>query len=196
MRKGNKSKQLKNPQPFRKWIFVFSLIFNYSSLKSSNKWVTWLDLFGSEFGCLSSTIFTIFVLLLHFWEAFTNDTNDHTNPHNNNKQSTTNWPFRNQTFWVTPLAMATFTQSITQINTLTIIHNNTKSTNGSSSRREHNLVIHPLKEILKSHKNGPPIAISITSPDFHNIHENKNPTLFPFAFTTGNKNKQNAKTAS
>ena len=75
-----------------------------------------------------------------------------------------------------------------------MIHNNTKSTNGSSSRKAHNLVIQPLKEILKFHKNNPTIAIKITNVDFHNIDENKkNQTFSPLASITGNKNKQNDK---
>ncbi|MBO7095023.1 hypothetical protein J6V86_02365 [bacterium] len=85
--------------------------------------------------------------------------------------------------------------SKTHINTLTITHNNMKSTNGSSSRKAHNLVIHPLKEMLKFHKNNHIIASNITIQDFHNIPENKNLTPSPFASTIGNKNKQNAKTA-
>ncbi|MBO7505713.1 hypothetical protein J6T66_06425 [bacterium] len=81
------------------------------------------------------------------------------------------------------------------MNTLTIIHNNTKSTNGSSSRKAHNFVIHPLKDILKFHKNNPIIASNITNHDFHNIPESRNLTPIPLASTTGNRNKQNAKIA-
>jgi hypothetical protein len=86
-----------------------------------------------------------------------------------------------------------FAQSITHINTLTIIHNNTKSTNGSSSRKAHNLVIQPLKDMLKFHRNNPIIAIKITNEDFHNIQENKNQTFSPLASIIGKKKKQKAK---
>ena len=91
--------------------------------------------------------------------------------------------------------MAILAQSNTHINTLTTTHNNIKSTSGSSSRKAHNLVIQPLKEMLKFHKNNPTIAINITNQDFHNIPDNKNLTPSPFALTIGKRNKQNAKTA-
>ncbi len=120
---------------------------------------------------------------------------DQTNHQSNNNPSISTCPFIIQTFWVTPLAIAIFDQSNTHINTLTTIHNNTKSTNGSSSRKAHNLVIHPLKEILKFHKNNPTIASNITNHDFHNIPESKNLTPSPFALTTGKRNKQKVKTA-
>jgi len=120
---------------------------------------------------------------------------DQINHQSNNNQSIATCPFMIEIFWVTPLAAAIFHQSNTHINTLTTIHNNTKSTNGSSSRKAHNLVIHPLNEILKFHENNPIIASSITNPDFHNIPERKNLTPFPFAFTTGKRNKQNVKIA-
>ena len=194
-KKGNK------PKSFKKIHFHFEVDFHYfkfnsyfSLCKSSNKWVFWVDLYVSTLWWFSSTIFTIFVLLLDFWDIFRKDINDHTNHHNNNNPSIANWPFKNQIFWVTPLTTATFAQSITHMNTLTIIHNNTKSTNGSSSRKAHNLVIQPLNEILKFHKNNPIIAIKITNVDFHNIDENKkNRTFSPLATITGNTNKQKAK---
>lgn len=78
--------------------------------------------------------------------------------------------------------------------TLAIIHSNKKSTNGSSSRKAHNLVIQPLKDILKFHKNSHIIAINITNVDFHNIFPNKkNQTLDPFASITGKNNRQKVK---
>ena len=120
---------------------------------------------------------------------------DQTNHHNNNNPSIATCQFKIQTFCVTPLIIAILAQSNTHINTLTTTHNNIKSTNGSSSRNAHNLVIHPLKEMLKFHKNNPIIASNITNQDFHNIHESKNLTPFPFASTTGKRNKQKAKTA-
>jgi hypothetical protein len=120
---------------------------------------------------------------------------DQTNHHNNNNPSISTCQLIIQIFCVTPLAIAIFDQSNTHINTLTIIHNNTKSTNGSSSRKAHNFVIHPLKEILKFHKNNPTIASNITNHDFHSIPESKNLTPLPLAFTTGKRNKQNVKTA-
>ena len=120
---------------------------------------------------------------------------DQTSHHNNSNPSRSICPLIIQTFCVTPLIIAILAQSNTHINTLTIIHNNTKSTNGSSSRKAHNLVIHHLKEILRFHKNNPIIANNITNHDFHSIQESKNLTQFQFASTTGNKNKQNAKIA-
>ena len=71
--------------------------------------------------------------------------------------------------------------------------NNKKSTNGSSSRKEHNFVIHVLKDTLKFHKNNPIIAITITKDDFHNIDEKKNRYLLQFASIIGKKNKQKVK---
>jgi len=120
---------------------------------------------------------------------------DQTNHQSNNNPSIRTCQVIIEIFWVTPLAIDIFAQSNTHINTLTIIHNNTKSTNGSSSRKAHNLVIQPLKEILKFHKNNPATASNITNPDFHNIPESKNLTPSPFALTTGKRNKQNVKTA-
>ena len=122
--------------------------------------------------------------------------NDQTNHQSNNNQLTIIHELDKDTLVVIACTLTIFAQSITHINTLTIIHNNTKSTNGSSSRKAHNLVIHPLKEILKFHKNSPTIASNITNPDFHNIHENKNQTPFPSTFTTGKRtNKQSARIA-
>lgn len=137
----------------------------------------------------------ILVLFVDFDEDFRKDTKLHTNHPSNSNQSIRTWPFINQIFWVTPLANETFTQSITHINTLTIIHKSKKSTNGSSSRNAHSWVIQFLKDILKFRQNNPTIAIKITNEDFRNIHENRNQTLDPFAFTTGKKNKQKHKTA-
>lgn len=142
----------------------------------------------------SSTIFTILVFLFDLLEIFQREIKLQTNHPNNNIPSIATRPLNNEIFCVTPLAIAIPAQSITHINTLAIIHNNKKSTNGSSSRKAHNLIIQPLKDILKFHKNNPTIAINITNPDFHNIHENKNLTPLPFAFTTGNKNKKKVKT--
>ena len=76
-----------------------------------------------------------------------------------------------------------------------MIHSSTKSTNGSSSRKAHNFVIHPLKEMLKFHKNNPIIASNITNQDFHKIPESRNLIPFPLASTIGNKNKQKARIA-
>ena len=103
-------------------------------------------------------------------------------------------PLNKEIFWVIPLSKAIPAQSITHINTLAIIHNNKKSTNGSSSRNAHNFVIQPLNDMLKFHKNNPTIAINITNPDLNNIPESKNLTQLPFALTTGNKNKKKVKT--
>lgn len=121
---------------------------------------------------------------------------DQTNHQNNNNQLITNQAPDNSILEVISFALAMLAQSITHINTLTTTHNNIKSTNGSSSRKAHNLVIHPLKEILKFHKNNPTIASNITNHDLHNSLENKKLTQFSSTFTIGKRtNKQNAKTA-
>jgi len=121
---------------------------------------------------------------------------DRANHQSNNNQLTTNQAPDNSILEVISFAPAMLAQSITHMNTLTIIHNNTKSTNGSSSRKAHNLVIHPLKDMLKFHKNKHTIASNITNHDFHNSLENKKLTPFSSTLTIGKRtNKQKAKTA-
>ena len=120
---------------------------------------------------------------------------DQTNHQSNNNQLISNQTPDNSILEVIAFSPAIPAQSITHINTLTIIHNNTKSTNGSSSRKAHNLVIRHLKEILKFHRNNPAIAINITNHDFHSIPENKNLIPSPFALIIGKTNKQKVKTA-
>ena len=140
-------------------------------------------------------MFTILVLLLVFCHIFRKDIKDQTNHQSNNNQLTIIHTLDNFTLVVIASAFTILAQSITHINTLTITHNNTKSTNGSSSRKAHNLVIHPLKDILKFHKNNPTIANNITNQDFHNNHENKNLTPLSSTFTIGKMtNKESANT--
>ena len=120
---------------------------------------------------------------------------DQTNHQSNNNQLISNQTPDNSILEVIAFSPAIPAQSITHINTLTIIHNNTKSTNGSSSRKAHNLVIHPLKDTLKFHKNNPTIANNITNPDLHNNPENKNLTPLVSTSTIGKRiNKQSVRT--
>ena len=120
---------------------------------------------------------------------------DQTNHHNNRSQSIRTCPFNNQIFLVTQLTIATLTQSITHMNTLTIIHSNKKSTNGSSSRNEQSLVIHHLNFTLKFRQNNQIRAIKITNEDFHSTPENKNHHFDQLASNIGNANRQKVKTA-
>jgi len=92
------------------------------------------------------------------------------------------------------LTTATLTQSITHINALTIIHNSTKSTNGSSSRKEHNLVIHDLKETLRFQANNAINANVIIIEDLHSVHENNNLLLLQSAITIGKISKHKVNT--
>ena len=173
--------------------FFIYQFFNYSSPKSSKRWVTWLDLWVSCLGWFSSTTFIIFVLLLVFFDNFRRDIKDRTNHANNNNQLIITHTFSNFTFIVIDSTLATLAQSITHIKALTIIHNKIKSTNGSSSRNEHNLVIKPLKDTLKFQQNKPTNAKKITIDDLHNTPENSILSQLSSALTTGNTKKQTVK---
>ena len=120
--------------------------------------------------------------------------NDRTNPHNNNNQLIITHEFSNFTFVVIDSTLAMLAQSIIHMNVLTIIHNRMKSTNGSSSRNEHNFVRKFLIDTLKFQENKPNKAKNIIIEDLHNTLENSILIEFPSAFTIGNNNNHIVRT--
>lgn len=119
---------------------------------------------------------------------------DRTNHQSNNNQLTAIHKFDNSTLVVIDSTLTIFAQSIIHINVLAIIHNKIKSTSGSSSRNEHNLVINPLNDILKFQENNATKANKTIIDDLHKIQENNIATQLSSTLTIGNTNKQNAKT--
>jgi hypothetical protein len=120
--------------------------------------------------------------------------NDQTNPHNNSNPLIITHEFNSLTFVVIDSTLAILAQSIIHINVLTIIHNRIKSTNGSSSRNEHNFVMKFLIDTLKFQENKPNKAKNIMIEDLHNTLENSILMELFSAFTTGNNSKHTVRT--
>ena len=120
--------------------------------------------------------------------------NDQINPHNSNNQLMITQEFNNFTLVVIDSTLAILAPSIIHMNVLTIIHNRIKSTNGSSSRNEHNFVRKFLIDTLKFQENKPNKAKNIMIEDLHNTLENSILIEFPSAFTIGNNSKHIVRT--
>ena len=120
--------------------------------------------------------------------------NDQINPHNSNNQLIITQEFNNFTFVVIDSTLAILAQSIIHMNVLTIIHNRMKSTNGSSSRNEHNFVRKFLIDTLRFQENKPNKAKNIMIEDLHSTLENSISIYLSSAFTTGTNNKHIVRT--